>query len=211
MHNESRGGRLTGAGILIIDPDEQARARAAGALGRLGLPLVELESAEDALRAAEVERPVAAISEVVLPTSSGYELCRALKERYGDEFPVILVSGQRTDAVDRVAGLLIGADDYLVKPVHPGELLLRIGRLIRHREMASIPHAALTPREQEVLQLLSDGLHQAEIAERLVITPRTVAKHVEHIFTKLRVHTATQAVAVALRGNPPRAPDRFVR
>jgi DNA-binding NarL/FixJ family response regulator len=46
---------------------------------------------------------------------------------------------------------------------------------------------------------LTEGLHQTEIAARLVITPRTVAKHVEHILHKLGVHTRTQAVALALR------------
>jgi DNA-binding NarL/FixJ family response regulator len=59
--------------------------------------------------------------------------------------------------------------------------------------------AGLTLREQEVLGLLADGLQQSEIATRLVITPRTVAKHVEHVLRKLGVHTRTQAVALALR------------
>ena len=188
--------------ILIVDPDEQARARLSEALGRLGLPLIELENAEDALRAAEEAQPSAAIIEVMLPTRSGYELCRVLKQRYGADLAVIFVSGQRSDAVDRVAGLLIGADDYLVKPVHPDELLLRTQRLIRHCHPAYQPHAGLTAREQEVLQLLCDGLPEAAIAERLVITPRTVGKHLEHIFVKLGVHTRAQAVAAALRSDP---------
>jgi two-component system, NarL family, nitrate/nitrite response regulator NarL len=184
--------------ILIVDADQAARAAMGEALGRLGRPIVETDSAEDALRAAEADRPSVAISEVVLPTISGYELCRALKDRYGADFPVVFISGQRTAAVDRVAGLLIGADDYLVKPVHPDELLVRVRRLIRHAEPAGY-RGGLTPREREVLELLIDGLHQVEIAERLVITPRTVAKHVEHILAKLGVHTRAQAVAVALR------------
>jgi DNA-binding NarL/FixJ family response regulator len=57
----------------------------------------------------------------------------------------------------------------------------------------------LTPREREVLTLLVEGLTHKEIAERLVITPRTVAKHIEHILVKLGVHSRAQAVAVALR------------
>jgi two-component system, chemotaxis family, CheB/CheR fusion protein len=200
MHNHGDGAGSTRAGsVLIVDPDEQARAGMAEALSRLGFPLVQLESAEDALRVAKDERPAAVISEVVLPTSSGYELCRLLKQRYGDDFPVVFVSGRRTDAVDRVAGLLIGADDYLVKPVHPDELLVRVGRLIQQRERATPPYAGLTPREHEVLQLMTDGCQPAEIAARLVITPRTVAKHTEHILAKLGVQTRAQAVAVALR------------
>jgi DNA-binding NarL/FixJ family response regulator len=201
VRNDSRGTAPTRAGwILIVDPDEQARAVVAGALACLGRPLVVVDAGEDALRAAESGRPAIAISEVVLPTTSGYELCRVLKERYGADFPVVFVSGKRVDAVDRVAGLLIGADDYLVKPVHPDELLLRVRRLIARSEPATQPRSRLTPREQEVLQLLIEGLHQVEIADRLVITPRTVAKHIEHILAKLGVDSRAQAVAVALRG-----------
>jgi DNA-binding NarL/FixJ family response regulator len=203
MQNQRRGVPITGLGsILIVDADEQARTAMAKALVRLARPLVEVESAEDALEAAQGARPVIAISEVVLPITSGYELCRALKERYGEEFPVIFVSGQRTDAVDRVAGLLIGADDYLVKPVHPDELLLRARRLTRQGEPLA-RRGGLTPREQQVLELLIEGLDHMAIAERLVITPRTVAKHVEHIMAKLGVHTRAQAVAIALHGERP--------
>ena len=57
----------------------------------------------------------------------------------------------------------------------------------------------MTPREREVMALLTDGLSHPEIAEYLVITPRTVAKHIEHILVKLEVHSRAQAVAVALR------------
>jgi DNA-binding NarL/FixJ family response regulator len=185
--------------ILVVDADATSRAAVAEALGRLGRPLIEAESAEAALIAAGADRPSLAVTEVVLPTISGYELCRDLKELFGADFPVVFISGQRTDAVDRVAGLLIGADEYLVKPVHPDELLLRVRRLIRLAEPPRY-RGALTHREQEVLELLVGGLHQAEIAERLVITPRTVAKHIEHILAKLGVQTRAQAVAVALRG-----------
>jgi DNA-binding NarL/FixJ family response regulator len=59
--------------------------------------------------------------------------------------------------------------------------------------------APLTPREREVMTLLVEGLSSTDIAERLVITPRTVAKHIEHILAKLGVHSRGQAVAVALR------------
>ena len=57
----------------------------------------------------------------------------------------------------------------------------------------------LTKREIDVLSLLAEGLTQAEIAEKLVISPRTVGKHIEHTLAKLGVHSRTQAVALALR------------
>jgi DNA-binding NarL/FixJ family response regulator len=200
MHEDSPGFGPPSAGcVVIVDEDGEARAAVIDALGRLGRPLFVAATGEDALEVAERERPAAVITEVLLPAMSGYELCRALKERYGD-LPVIFVSGQRTHVADRVAGLLIGADEYLVKPVHPDELRVRVERLITRSEAPHEPHSCLTPREVEVLELLTEGFHQAAIAERLVIAPRTVGKHVEHILAKLGVQTRTQAVALALRG-----------
>jgi DNA-binding NarL/FixJ family response regulator len=193
----------SGGSILIVDCDADTRTSLVHALGRLHRPLAEAASGEEAIEAAELERPAAVITEVLLPGISGYELCSALKDRYGGGMPVVFVSGRRTHPADRVAGLMIGADDYLVKPVHPDELLVRVRHLVDRVPAGSVARARLTLREQEVLELLSDGLHQAEIAARLVITPRTVAKHVEHILRKLGVHTRAQAVAVALRDQRP--------
>lgn len=184
--------------VLIVDDSREARAAIVSALGRLGR-MVEAASGEEAIEIAERRRPALVVIEVLLPTTSGYEVCRSLKERYGRELPVIFVSGERTHPADRVAGLLIGADDYVAKPIHADEFLARTRRLLQPVEPSLSPTTPLTPREQDVMQLMADGLSHAEIAERLVITSRTVAKHVERILAKLGVHTRTQAVAVALR------------
>ena len=76
---------------------------------------------------------------------SGYELCRALRQNHGEGLPLFLMSGDRTDSMDRVAGLLIGADDYIVKPFNVDELVARVapvrraaraGRATAHRRPA---------------------------------------------------------------------------
>jgi two-component system nitrate/nitrite response regulator NarL len=101
-----------------------------------------------------------------------------------------------------VAGLLLGADDYLPKPVRFDHLLARVRRLVARSAPVAGPVAArLTPREQEILGLLADGLEQEAIADRLFITPKTVAKHIERILSKLGVHSRAQAVGLALRGD----------
>jgi DNA-binding response OmpR family regulator len=62
---------------------------------------------------------------------TGYEVCQQLSDEFGDALAIIFVSGRRTESFDRVAGLLVEADDYLVKPFTPGELLARVRVLVR--------------------------------------------------------------------------------
>jgi DNA-binding NarL/FixJ family response regulator len=112
----------------------------------------------------------------------------------------VFVSGERTESYDRVAGLLVGADEYLVKPVSPDELLIRVERLVGRSTPVAPPVAAkLTRRELEILSLLAQGLHAAEIAARLFISPKTVSTHVDRILRKLGVRSRAQAVALAYR------------
>jgi DNA-binding NarL/FixJ family response regulator len=186
--------------ILVADDDPDSRRGIALGLSRAGHATALAADGDEALAMAEHNRPALVITEVLLPGASGYEVCHAIKEWYGPQVPVILISDRRTEPADRVAGLLIGADDYIAKPILPAELVARVRRLI------GVPQAVvysrgdtLTPRERDVMTLLTDGLSQVEIAERLVITQGTVAKHIEHILAKLQVHTRAQAVALVLR------------
>jgi two-component system response regulator BaeR len=148
--------------------------------------------------------------DVCLPRASGYEVCRELRDRFGDSLGIIFVSGERIESIDRVSGLLLGADDYLSKPFDPDELLARVRTVLRRVSRpssngdgkvvaSSIPDEELTPRELEVLQLLAEGLTQSQIARHLVISPRTVGTHIQNLLGKLDVHSRAQAVAHAHR------------
>ena len=167
---------------------------------RAGYEVCEAANGEGALETAGSEHLTLVVLDVCLPGISGYEVCHELKAEFGEKLPIILMSGQRIESLDRVAGLLVGADDYLVKPFAPDELLIRVRKLIRRA--APIVAAAtprLTTRELEVLRLLADGLGQAEIAKRLFISTKTVATHIDHILSKLGVRSRAQAVALAFR------------
>ena len=194
MPDTMRGGR-----ILVVDDDPRLCGYLTGLLAQAGFATAEASSGEEALAAARGEPPAAVVLDVCLPGLSGYEVCHALKEEQ-PETPVLLLSGERIESFDRVAGLLIGADDYLVKPFAPDELLARLRSLLR-RQALSVQAGlrGLTPRELEVLRLLADGLSPVEISQRLVISPKTVGTHVEHIFQKLGVRSRAQAVAAAYR------------
>jgi two-component system nitrate/nitrite response regulator NarL len=189
--------------ILVADDDPDSRRAIAEALNRAGHATALAADGDEALAAAESHQPALVIAEVLLPGASGYELCRAVKDRYGRAVPVVLVSDRRTEPADRLAGLLIGADDYVVKPVCSAELVVRVRRLLGVPPDGGLGCAdTLTSRERDVMVLLTQGLSQGEIAQRLVISPGTVAKHIEHILGKLRVHTRAQAIALVLRVDP---------
>jgi DNA-binding NarL/FixJ family response regulator len=186
--------------LLVIDGDSEARAALSRVLERAGYPTQQARTGEAALEEAARHPPALVILETHLPGASGYEICREFRERYGEELPIIFVSAARTDETDRVAGLLLGADDYLPKPIRFDHLLARVRRLVGHSApVAPVVASRLTPREQEVLGLLAEGLEQDEIANRLVITSKTVAKHIERILSKLGVRSRAQAVVLALR------------
>jgi DNA-binding NarL/FixJ family response regulator len=185
--------------VLIADEDQTSRADLARVLEAAGYEIMQVASGEEALQAVREVRPSIVLLEIPLGGLSGYEVCRALRAE-ATEMPIVFVSGSRTESYDRVAGLLVGADDYIVKPFAPDELLTRVRHLVQRSQPAAVSVTAkLTNREREVLLLLADGLRQDDIAERLFISRKTVGTHVTNILRKLGVRSQTQAVAVALR------------
>jgi DNA-binding NarL/FixJ family response regulator len=188
--------------IFVVDDDDGFRSYVAEQLENAGYRTEQFSAGSRVLPAATVEQPAAVVLDVQLPDLNGYEICRQLRDKYGDALPIIFISGERMDALDRTAGLLVGADDYLVKPVDPGELIARIRRLVEPPHSiaagASDGLGSLTKREHEVLDLLAQGHPQDEIAIELVISPKTVSTHIQHILGKLDVRSRAQAVSVAL-------------
>jgi DNA-binding NarL/FixJ family response regulator len=195
----------SGGAILVVDDDGGFARFLSGLLQSLGYRTTELANGADVLPTAAAERPALVILDVHLPDLNGYEVCRELRERYGDSIGILFVSGERTDPMDRTAGLLLGANDYMLKPVDPSELIARVRRLAGAPEAngdngASTERlSSLTEREREVLDLLADGQTQDEIARTLVISPKTVATHIQRILGKLGVRSRAQAVSIALR------------
>jgi DNA-binding NarL/FixJ family response regulator len=157
------------------------------------------------LASARRERPGLVLLDVLLPDVSGFEVARELRDEFGEEMPIIFVSGERTDPIDRAAGLLVGGDDYVTKPVDPDELLARARRPItRSRRGGSLRTVArsnttLSDRELEVLERLARGMRPKQIARELVISPKTVSSHIQHVLAKLGVHSRAEAIAIAYR------------
>ena len=188
--------------ILVVDDDPDFLALTSVTLESAGFTIVAARTGLEALELARsTERPDLVVLDVQLPGISGYEICKELRDEFGEALPILFVSGFRTEALDRVAGLLVGADDYLVKPFAPDELIGRVRALMRRSHAGVWRGTAwgLTRREAEVLRLLAAGLRQEEIASRLVVSHRTVGAHIQNILGKMGATSRTQAVALAYR------------
>ena len=143
--------------VVIADGDEQALAHTSAVLRRGGYETVPVTTGGEALDAVAANGVSLVLLEVRLADMTGYEVCHEIRRRRGDDVPVFFVTGMRTEPLDRVAGLLIGADDFIVKPFEPDELIARARRFTgRSRATHRTTDAGdwpdgVTPRELEVL------------------------------------------------------------
>jgi DNA-binding NarL/FixJ family response regulator len=193
----------SGGRVVIADGDEGACALASAALSRAGFEVVEVSTGAAVLDAVRTTAVALVVLEVGLPDMTGYEVCREIRAEAGDDLPVFFLSGLRTEPLDRVAGLLLGADDFIVKPFDSDELVARVRRFVNRRpvtrEAEPKDHRAprLTRRELDVLNLLVEGRRQKEIAELLVISQKTVATHIQNLLGKFGVHSRAELIARA--------------
>ena len=196
--------------VLIVDDDEAFASCVRTILEGAGYSTSTATNGEDALKIAEEEPLALVLLDIQLPDLNGYQVCAALRDKFGQATGIAFVTGARTEPIDISSGLLVGADDYIVKPFEQSELLARVGALTRRLagddQGKTLEPDILTSRELEILGLLADGLDQREIAQRLSISPKTVGTHIEHILGKLGVHSRAQAVAAAYRRQLIRTP-----
>jgi CheY-like chemotaxis protein len=105
--------------VLVVAADPEFRALVKHLLSRFGCAIREAGTGEEALTLAEERRPDWVALDVLLPGVTGYVVCQELRELFGEDVWIVFVSGDRTEPADRVAGLLLGADDYVVNPIRP--------------------------------------------------------------------------------------------
>ena len=174
--------------VLVVDDDRDFLEIATRILQQAGYATVEAATGADGVEIARREHPQLVVLDVRLGgLLSGHEVCRILKDEIRPEPAILFVSGARTESYDRVGGLLVGADDYIVKPFAADELLARVRTLLRRSTPATTFAPQLTMDELEVVRLLKGGLSPADIARRLEVDPSTAQHRIERIFEKLGV------------------------
>ena len=124
--------------VLIVEDDRNTAALVATYLEREGFSTSVVHDGGQAIQAAAACNPVFVILDVMLPNMDGWEICRTLRK--GSDVPVLMLTA-REEEVDRVAGLAMGADDYVIKPFSPRELVERVKAILR-RSRSSAARAA---------------------------------------------------------------------
>jgi DNA-binding NarL/FixJ family response regulator len=212
--------------VVLADDQRLVRESLATLLALLaGIELLATASdGEEALALAAQHAPDVVLMDLRMPRLDGIEATRRLRERQPDVRVIALTTFADDESV--LGALRAGARGYLTKDasgedirsailaVAAGEAALdpAVQRHVvtalaadsRREQDASAAAECelpddLTPREAEVLTLIADGLTNAEIAERLVVSPTTVKSHINHLFTKAGLHDRAQAVNYAYR------------
>lgn len=218
--------------VAIVDDHPVVRAGIRAVLAAApGLHIVaEGVSGADALRLADEHRPDVLVLDVNLPDINGLEVTRRLRSR-GDHTPIVILTVHndsqtvlglleagacgyvlKDEALDRLAGAVRAAarGETWLSPAVAGQVVQRaVSRLPeprRRAEDADLPLSPLTPRELDVLRLLADGLDNEAIAQRLVLTKRTVQNHISIIYDKLGVASRTEALLYAVQHGWARVP-----
>ena len=117
--------------VLVVDDEPPIVGLVRGYLAREGWEVLAAADGNDALSIARDERPDVVVLDLMLPGLDGIEVCRQLRT-FSDAFVIMLTA--RSEEVDKLVGLAVGADDYLTKPFSPRELVARIRAMLRrHR------------------------------------------------------------------------------
>ncbi|WP_256326329.1 response regulator transcription factor [Sphingomonas sp. NFR15] len=125
--------------ILVVDDDPHIRDLLSFALGKAGMTAEEAPDGEAALAAIARRPPDLIVLDINMPRLDGLELCRRLRAGPADQaaLPILFLSS-RDDEIDRIVGIEIGGDDYVVKPFSPREVVARVGAILK-RGGASVP------------------------------------------------------------------------
>jgi DNA-binding NarL/FixJ family response regulator len=198
--------------ITLLIADDHEVVREGLRLSLLRSPHIrivgEAPDGETAVLLTERRRPDVVIMDLRMPGMDGIEATEEVVKRVPDAKVLIFTAYSERALLTR--GLESGAKGYVLKEA-PHETLLRAIEKVAAGETYIDPALMviatqgkdgteiLTQREREILQLLADGMSNADVATQLYISQETVKSHVRHILAKLEAETRTQAVAIALR------------
>ena len=214
--------------ILVIEDESDLREIISRSLRREGYEVMSSDRGDDGLRLAREQQPALIVLDLMLPGLNGTEVCRSL--RRDSQVPILMVTALGGES-DRVAGLEIGADDYLAKPFGMRELLARIRALLRrsqverrtfsdakgfvinndrHEILLSGKPLLLKPREYALLKFFLENPGQVFSRQQLLDSVwdtnfrsdvRTVDVHVRWLRQKVEENSEDPQMICTIRGS----------
>jgi DNA-binding NarL/FixJ family response regulator len=211
--------------ILIADDDPGIRLAVSDYLELSGYSVIMAENGQEALSLIQKYHPHLLVSDIKMPRKDGYELVKQVRQR--PEFrllPVIFLT-ERSSTDERIRGYQAGCDMYLPKPFEMKELGAIIRNLLERSQIvqtewrfpdpeqntktakpgqeatAITEKIKLTSREKEVLELLTNGLSNADIGQKIHLSPRTIEKYVSSLLRKTLANNRAELVRFALENN----------
>ncbi|MFM2073468.1 MAG: hypothetical protein RLZZ623_3732 [Actinomycetota bacterium] len=199
--------------VMLVDDHTMLRQGLRRSLETEGIPVIaEASNGGDAVRIALETKPSVVLMDVSMPLIDGIEATRRLMAADARQRVVILTMHVDRDVIERA--MKAGAVGYMTKDSTVKELVLAVklaanGDRILSPRLAEVmlaqattpsePDSILTHREEELLQLIADGLATSEVAERMFISQKTVKNHLASIYDKLQARDRTQAVLTAVK------------
>ncbi len=213
--------------ILVADDDLGTRLAIGDYLEVTGYSVLRAENGQDALIMVEKFQPHLIVTDVTMPRMDGYEFVRQVRQQPAFRLLPVVFLTARTETHERIRGYQLGCDVYLPKPFELQELGAVVRHLLERLQMiemewrsrSPLPSATtnsaalqttnlaaalneiavkLTKREQEVVLLLSNGLSNAQIGDRLHLSPRTVEKYVSSLLDKTDTSNRAELMRFAI-------------
>jgi DNA-binding NarL/FixJ family response regulator len=208
--------------ILIVDDDLGIRLSVSDYLELAGYSVVMSENGQNALAMVNQHQPHLIVTDVTMPQMDGYELIRQVRRQPAFRLLPVIFLTARTNTDERIKGYQLGCDAYLPKPFELNELTAVVRNLLERSQMMEsewrlrmrstesdeempLPDKSkarlaldLTPREQDVLAELVEGLSNGQIGDRLHLSPRTIEKYVSGLLRKTETSNRAELVRFAM-------------
>ncbi|MEA5511901.1 response regulator transcription factor [Crocosphaera sp. UHCC 0190] len=216
--------------ILIADDDLGIRVAVKDYLELQGYAVISAQNGQEALSLVQTYRPHLLVSDIKMPQKDGYTLVRELRQRPEFRLLPVIFLTECSTTDERIQGYQVGCDLYLPKPFEMEELKAVIRNLLERSQIvqsewrfseknaqnqkdlareeaakisiqAELDFLQLTTRETEVLDLLTTGLSNGEIGQKLHLSPRTIEKYVSSLLRKTETSNRAELVRFALDHN----------